>query len=135
MPVVRIAGKSLCTADANEPWILDGRGSIRSRADLGLCLTDQGGSNAVLLTACDVRNDNQVWDTRLPKRIARGNRCLDLSSGNLSNNLGRLIIYGCTGGANQQWSGLVPGDSLALSLIDSRYAGYLAVLGPVPAAR
>lgn len=132
---VRIAGKSLCTADANEQWILDGRGSIRSRADLGLCLTDQGGSNAVKLTACDVRNDNQVWDTSLPKRIARGNRCLDLSSGNLSNNLGRLITYSCTGGANQQWSGLQPGDSLALSLIDSRYAGYLQVLGTVPAAR
>lgn len=132
---VRIAGKSLCTADTHEQWILDGRGSIRSRADLGLCLTDQGSSNAVLLTACDVRNDNQVWDTSVPKRIARGNRCLDLFGGFLTNNLGRLITYNCSGGGNQQWDGLQPGDSLAMTLIDSRYVGYLEALGPLPVAR
>ncbi|MNJ03681.1 hypothetical protein D3C73_1641050 [compost metagenome] len=52
----------------------------------------------------------------------------------MTNNLGRLITYACTGGGNQQWDGLQPGDSLALSLLDSRYAGYLEVLQPPPAA-
>ncbi|WP_220459092.1 M66 family metalloprotease [Acidovorax sp. FHTAMBA] len=113
---VRIAAKALCSGGVEEQWVLDGRGSIRSRAELELCLTDQGGSNPVRLTACDLRRDEQVWDVSVPKRIARGNRCMDLNTGRLTNDLGTLITYNCTGGVNQQWSGLVMSDSLALAL-------------------
>lgn len=114
---VRVAGKALCQGGASEAWVLDGRGSIRSRADLGQCLTDQGGSSAVRLTPCDVRNDAQVWDTSTPRRIARGGRCLDLNGGYLTNNVGTLITYGCSGGGNQQWGGLVASDAPALSFL------------------
>ena len=125
---VRVAGKSLCTGSTSEQWILDGRGAIRSRADLGQCLTDRGGNSAVALAACDVRNDNQVWDTSVPKRIARGNRCLDLNLGYLTNNVGTLITYSCTGGGNQQWAGLQPSDNLLLSLVSSSNVRYLEMI-------
>lgn len=125
---VQVAGKSLCSGDANEQWILDGRGSIRSRADLGLCLTDQGGSNPIKLQACDITKDSQVWDTRVAKRIARGNRCMDLNTGHLTNNVGTLITYGCNGGSNQQWNGLMAGDSMVMSLLDSDKVRYLEPL-------
>lgn len=125
---VRVAGKSLCTGDVNEQWILDERGSIRSRADLSQCLTDQGGNNVVKLAACDITKDAQVWDTSTAKKIARGNRCLDLSNGFLTNNLGQLITYNCTGGSNQQWSGLMPGSSMAMTLLDSDKVQYLESL-------
>lgn len=125
---LRVAGKSLCTGGTDDQWILDGRGAIRSRADLAQCLTDQGGSNAVQLAACDIRNDSQVWDTSVAKRIARNGRCLDLRSGSLTNNVGVLITYTCTAGANQQWGGLVASDSLLLALIDSAYVQLLEPL-------
>ena len=125
---VRVAGKTLCTAGRNEQWILDGRGAIRSREDLSLCMTYQGASAEVKLLACDVRNDNQVWDTSVAKRIARGNQCLDLSSGFLTNNVGKLITYSCTGGGNQQWAGLLQSTSLLLPLLASENARYLEAL-------
>lgn len=122
---LRVAARSLCTGDERELWVLDARGSIRSRADLGLCLTDQGGSNAVRLTPCDLRNDRQVWDTTVAKRISREGRCLDLNGGFLTNNVGTLITYSCTGGANQQWGGLVADPSLALALTTGANVRYL----------
>ncbi|MEG0446705.1 MAG: M66 family metalloprotease [Comamonas sp.] len=122
---VQVAGKSLCRGDANEQWILDGRGSIRSRADLGMCLTDQGDNSAIKLQACDITKDSQVWDTSVAKRIARGNRCMDLNTGHLTNNVGTLITYGCNGGSNQQWNGLIAGDSMVMSLLDSDKVRYL----------
>ncbi|WP_417284729.1 M66 family metalloprotease [Comamonas sp.] len=125
---VQVAGKSLCRGDANEQWILDGRGSIRSRADLGMCLTDQGGNSAIKLQACDITKDSQVWDTSVAKRIARGNHCMDLNTGHLTNNVGTLITYGCNGGSNQQWSGLIAGDSMVISLLDSDKVRYLEAL-------
>ena len=59
---VRVAGRSLCTGAATERWILDAHNSIRSRAELGLCLTDQGGGKSVALQPCDLANDLQVWE-------------------------------------------------------------------------
>lgn len=122
---LRVAARSLCTGDVRDQWVLDARGAIRSRADLGLCLTDQGGSNAVRLAACDVGNDRQVWDTTVAKRVSREGRCLDLSGGFLTNNVGTLITYNCSGGANQQWGGLVAEPSLALALTTGANVRYL----------
>lgn len=134
---LRVAARSLCTGEVRDQWVLDARGSIRSRADLGLCLTDQGGSNAVQLAPCDVGNDRQVWDTTVAKRVSREGRCLDLSGGFLTNNVGTLITYNCTGGANQQWSGLVADPSLALALTTGANVRYLerAVTQPAGGAR
>ncbi|QXZ08832.1 ricin-type beta-trefoil lectin domain protein [Comamonas sp. Y33R10-2] len=125
---IRVAAKSLCTGAINEQWILDSRGSIRSRADLSQCLTDQGGSNDIKLSSCNIRSDAQVWDTSDNKSIKRGGRCMDLHSGYLTNNVGRLITYNCTNGANQQWSGLVQGSSMVMTLLDSSKVRYLEPL-------
>ncbi|MGE5863943.1 MAG: M66 family metalloprotease, partial [Rhizobacter sp.] len=102
---VRVAAPSLCTGAVSELWVLDARRSIRSRADPGQCLTDQGSGRSVALQPCDTGNDAQVWEINDTRRIARAGRCLDLNGGNLTNNVGTLITYGCTGGANQQWGG------------------------------
>lgn len=135
---VGIAGKSLCQGGADEQWVLDGRGSIRSRERLDLCLTDRGGANQVKLQACDLGNEAQVWDTSTPRKIARGGRCLDLNTGNLTHNLGTLITYNCTGGTNQQWAGLVASDSLALALLTGenvlRLEKAVLAVAPAPAA-
>lgn len=114
---VRIAGKSLCSGDINEQWILDSRGAIRSRANMDLCLTDQGGSNAVKLARCDTSNDAQAWNTSTANRYSRSGRCLDLNQGFLTNNIGTLITYTCSGGANQFWAGLVMSDNPLLFLV------------------
>ena len=122
-----------CTGAANEQWILDARGSIRSAANLGLCLTDQGGSNRVKPVTCDMRNDNQVWDTSTPNKINRGTRCFDLNTGSLdANGRGTLITYGCTNGGNQRWAGLVPSNNLLLTLVNADNIGYLAKLPATP---
>ena len=128
---LRVASKALCTGGTDEQWVLDARGAIHSRNNLGLCITDQGGNSAdAKLTACDVTRDAQVWDTSVPKRIARGNRCLDLNSGRLNaDGTNKLITYTCSGGANQQWSGLQPSGSILLSLLSSDNA---RLLGLVP---
>ena len=127
---VRVAGKALCTGGPDEQWILDARGAIHSRSDLGLCLTDPGNSGGdVKLSACSATSDNQAWDTSTPKKITRGGRCMDLNTGKLgSDGTNRLIVYGCTGGANQQWSGLVNSNSLLMTLLSNDNLRLLATI-------
>lgn len=127
---VRVAGKALCTGGTDEQWILDARGAIHSRSNLGLCLSEPGRNGAdIQLSTCSTGNDNQVWDTSVPNRIARGGRCMDLNSGNLGpDGTNRLISYSCSGGRNQQWSGLQPSGSLLLTLLSADNARRLASL-------
>jgi hypothetical protein len=89
----------------------------------------------VALQPCDAGNDAQVWEINDTRRITRTGRCLDLNGGNLTNNLGTLITYGCTGGANQQWGGLVAHGGLALTLVDAAHARQLARVEAEVAAR
>ena len=124
---VRVAAQSLCTGDANERWVMDGRGRIRSRADLSLCLVDNGTSRATL-AACSDGSAAQVWDISVANRITRGGRCMDLKSGFLTNGVGELITYSCTGGGNQKWTGLTQSNSLLLALISSENAARLDAL-------
>ena len=123
---VRVAGKALCTGAATELWILDARSSIRSRSAPGLCLTDQGSGKPVALMPCDLSNDLQVWEVEATPRIGRAGRCLDLSGGRLTDDVGSLITYGCSGGTNQQWRGLVAHEGIALALVDTAHAQNLA---------
>ncbi|QIL79161.1 glycosyl transferase [Diaphorobacter sp. HDW4A] len=118
---VRVAGVALCTGSTDDQWVLDARGAIHSRSDLGLCLTDQGGnSSEVTLTACDATKDSQAWITTTANRYSRGGRCLDLNQGFLtSDNTNKLITYNCSGGANQLWSGLVASNSLLLTMLSN----------------
>ena len=126
---VRVAGKSLCTGGTDEQWILDARGAIHSRSNPGLCLTDQGGNGSeVRLSACSISNDAQAWTSPSANRYARGNRCLDLNSGNLVNNTNKLITYSCSGGKNQYWAGLQASNSLLLTLLSGDNSRLLATI-------
>ena len=58
---------------------------------------------------------------------------MDLNTGHLTNNVGTLITYKCTGGSNQQWGGLVAGDSQVLRLLDSDKVRYLEPLARLQA--
>ena len=84
-------------------------------------MTDPGDDESdVALRACDLNKDSQVWDTSVPKRIARAARCLDLETGRLNaDNTKRLLAYTCSGSANQQWDGLRASNSLLLALLSS----------------
>ncbi|MBF5006190.1 M66 family metalloprotease [Diaphorobacter caeni] len=117
---VRVAGTALCTGSTDDQWVLDARGAIHSRSDLGLCLTDQGGNGSqVALTACDATKDSQAWTVK-DNRYSRGGRCLDLNQGFLtSDNTNKLITYNCSGGANQFWGGLLASNSLLLTLLSN----------------
>ena len=53
---------------------------------------------------------------------------MDLNTGHLTNNVGSLITYGCNGGSNQQWNGLIAGDSMVMTLLDSDKVRFLEPL-------
>ena len=127
---VRVAGKALCTGGTDEQWIQDARGAIHSKSDLSLCLTSTGGnSKSVALTACNANSDMQAWDTSVAKRIKLGNLCMDLNTGKLgADNTNALITYSCTGGANQQWSGLQASNNLLLTVLSNDNLKLLATM-------
>jgi hypothetical protein len=114
-----ISNAAGCSGQQSESWIQDAAGRIRSGANLDQCLTDMGGSNRVSLSTCSARADNQVWDTTAAGAVKRGTRCFDLASGFLSNGRGNLITYGCTGNANQKWTGLTMSENLLLPLTEA----------------
>jgi hypothetical protein len=122
---VYVSAKAQCTKGANEQWVTDANGRIRSALDLSQCLTDQG---SVTLTRCDNRKHNQRWDISARRRITRAERCLDLSGGFLTNGRGKLITYGCSGGGNQQWSNLSQNSNLLLPLVEDRHMAAIAQL-------
>ena len=121
-----ITGAAQCSGAIEEKWLLDARGAIHSQADPGLCLTDQGERNPVLPMACDVNNEKQEWDHSVAQKISRGTGCFDLSGGQLTNGRGTLITWGCSGGNNQKWAGLVASDNRLLPLLDADNARLLA---------
>jgi hypothetical protein len=115
---VYISAASTCTGAVEELWSADVRGSIHSVAYPSMCLSATGGNSAgVGLVTCDRTQDNQAFDLSALPKITRAGRCLDLSSGYLTNNRGSLITYNCSGGGNQQWTGLTAGDNALLSLL------------------
>jgi hypothetical protein len=120
-----ISNAAGCSGAANESWVLDATGRIRSGERLDQCLTDMGGSNRVSFSTCSQRAENQVWDTKTTATIKRGTRCFDLKSGYLTNGRGDLITYNCTNGANQKWTGLTTSDNLLLPLTDAGNLKYL----------
>ena len=115
---VFIAQASDCTGADNEKWMPDLRGAIHSLANPAMCLTGNGGNNgAVTLTRCDRTLDTQVFDLSALPRIVRNTTCLDLSSGYLTNGRGKLITYNCSGGGNQQWTGITANDNALMALL------------------
>ena len=117
-PSVYIAQASSCTGADNELWMADLRGAIHSVANPTMCLSGSGGNNAaVTLARCDRTLDAQMFDLSGLPRILRNTTCLDLSGGFLTNGRGKLITYNCTGGGNQQWTGLSANDNALLALL------------------
>lgn len=129
-----IEAAAQCTGALAEQWLQDASKRIRSAQDLSQCLTDQGGSNAVGLSNCDLLKDTQTWELSASDQIKRGGRCMDLSGGYLSNSRGTAITYGCTGGGNQRWLGLTGNsDNLLLLLVSKQNLPQIVRLANSPA--
>ena len=77
------------------------------------------------LSTCNSLQDSQAWDFSALPQLKYAGRCADLSGGFLSNGRGKLIMYGCTGGANQKWYGLSLNDNPLLPLVANRHAALL----------
>jgi len=115
-----ISGSTGCKADDSEQWIYDAVGRIHSKANLGQCLTGNGGSAKVTLERCSLTQENQVWSMdSATTTIRQGGQCVDLNTGRLQNNRADLIRYNCTGGGNQQWTNLVASENLLLAYLNS----------------
>ena len=112
-----VAAKAQCTGAADEQWLVDASGRIRSGVQPNKCLT---ATNDISLSDCDVTRDQQVWSLDTLPQLKNASRCMDLSGGFLTNGRGKLIMYGCTGGANQKWFGLSPNDHALLPLLKNR---------------
>jgi hypothetical protein len=109
-----VAAKAQCTGSAEDTWLTDASGRIRSLAQPNLCLT---ASNDVSLSECDATRDSQIWNLEALPLVKNGNRCIDLAGGSTT---GQLIMYGCHGGGNQQWFGLSLSDNALLPLLKAR---------------
>lgn len=109
-----VAAKAQCTDSAEDYWLTDASGRIRSLAQPNLCLT---ASNDVSLSECDATRDAQIWNLDALPLLKNGNRCIDLAGGSTT---GKLIMYGCHGGGNQQWLGLSLSDNALLPLLKAR---------------
>jgi hypothetical protein len=112
-----VAAKVQCTGAADEQWLVDASGRIRSVAQPSKCLT---ATNDISLSDCDAQRDTQAWDFAALPQLKYAGRCVDLSQGFLTNGRGKLIMYGCTGGVNQKWFGLSLNDHALLPLLKSR---------------
>ncbi|AKF86763.1 hypothetical protein MFUL124B02_32415 [Myxococcus fulvus 124B02] len=123
-----IAAAATCTGAPDELWLADANGSIRSNADLSLCLGSPGGHNAVTLSTCDRERENQVFDLSTLPQIKRNGACLDMSGGRLVDGRAPLITYGCSGGGNQRWTGLTANDNLLPTLLSNSNLGVMRAL-------
>ena len=117
-----VADKAQCTGSRAELWLTDASGRLRSALRPELCLT---ASNDISLSTCNSLQDSQAWDFSALPQLKYTGRCADLSGGFLSNGRGKLIMYGCTGGANQKWYGLSLNDNPLLPLVANRHAALL----------
>lgn len=112
-----VAAKAQCTGGLEEKWRVDASGRIHSAAQPAQCLTASGD---IGLSPCDSQVDAQAWDLSALPQLKYGSRCMDLSGGYLTDGRGKLITYGCTGGANQKWYGLTLNDNGLFPLLQSR---------------
>ncbi len=100
---IYISGPDGCTGATNQQWIVDANQHIHNGQDISQCLVS---SNPVTAAKCDVYAPNQTWDLSHPPSIRKGNNCLDMANGFLTNGKADLILYSCTGGRNQQWTNI-----------------------------
>jgi len=112
-----VAAKAQCTGSAEEQWLVDASGRIRSAAQPSQCLS---ATNDISLSDCDTRRDTQSWDFSALPQLKHNGRCVDLFQGFLTNGRGKVVMYGCTGGANQKWFGLSLNDNALLPLLQNR---------------
>jgi hypothetical protein len=112
-----VLAKAQCTGGVEEQWLVDASGRLRSAAQPAKCLT---ATNNISLSDCDTRLDNQSWDFSAQPQLQYNGRCMDLSGGYLTNDRGKLIMYGCTAGANQKWLGFSLNDNALLPLLQNR---------------
>lgn len=115
-----------CSGAASETWIIDARGAVHSGADPALCLTNSGG---LRLSPCDLANSGQSFDLSQALTLKQGSKCMDLAGSSMNDGTGEVLMYGCHGGGNQKWTGLVANpDNLLLPLVSRRNLGQIVRL-------
>ncbi len=97
-------------------WFQDAYGRLHLTQQPWLCATQVG--NAINILNCSVDNLSQRFGSHnnnplILKNVASG-QCLDFDRGNV-----KLIPYGCHGGSNQQWNGIIQQTPLWLALLNA----------------
>lgn len=113
-----VLAKAQCSGGAEEQWLVDASGRIRSAAQPTQCLS---ATSDISLSACDTRRDTQAWDFSALPQLRYAGKCLNLAKGYLTNGRGNLIMYSCSPGAsNEKWYGPTLNDNALLPLLQSR---------------
>jgi len=96
-----------CHNGDNQLWTIDNKGYIRSKLNYNKCIDPQGPSTAngspVQLWDCEKDYSYQMWNMnsdRIASKHSPG-QCIHLSEKKKG---GRVIMWGCNSGTNQQWS-------------------------------
>jgi glucose/arabinose dehydrogenase len=89
-----------CTGGTNQQWTRDGN-TLRV---LGKCMTATGTTDGSLvqLSTCN-GSVGQNWSTQADSTVRNGTKCLDANGASSADGT-QLIIWTCTGGANQRWT-------------------------------
>ncbi|QFU89880.1 PQQ-dependent sugar dehydrogenase [Amycolatopsis sp. YIM 10] len=89
-----------CNGGTNQQWTRDGS----TWRALGKCMTAAGSTDgsAVQLSACN-GSGTQNWSAPGDGTLRNGTKCLDANGGSSADGT-QLIIWSCTGGANQKWT-------------------------------
>jgi GH25 family lysozyme M1 (1,4-beta-N-acetylmuramidase) len=88
-----------CSGGASRAWTLPA-GPVRSQLP-GLCLTQQSGSTAAVISPCGGRAA-QLWTAQPDRTVRLAGRCLAVAGGGTASGT-RVDLASCTGGAAQRW--------------------------------
>ncbi|WP_063836143.1 RICIN domain-containing protein [Actinacidiphila yeochonensis] len=102
-----------CSGGVGQAWVRAADGTLRLRSDYCLAANGTASGSAVLVSDCAgtgpggaVTDTSKLWTynatTKALVNQASG-RCLDVPASNSANGTA-LIVYGCTGNPNQQWT-------------------------------
>ncbi len=110
------AAVQLPSLDDGQPhtqWLLDARGRLHPQQQPWLCL--QPASGQIIVAECQLNEPAQQWhyeDEQL--RNQASGQCLDYARSSQ-----QLIPYGCHGGSNQRWQGVVASDQAWLAWLEA----------------
>ncbi|MFD6528911.1 ricin-type beta-trefoil lectin domain protein [Streptomyces sp. NPDC060184] len=107
------AGLSTCTGNVEQAWVRSADGTLRLRSDYCLAESGTAAASAVVVRDCagtgtggTVTDASKLWmyDTTTHALVNKASGlCLDVP-GSQSSDGTPLIVYACTGNANQRWT-------------------------------